>query len=300
MKHIFIINPHAGIENNYNKIKSTLEGLEDKYDIEIHQTTRPKEATEFVKNYATNHPYEELRFYACGGDGTLNEVVSGAVGFENVSIGIHPCGSGNDFVKSIGGKDAYTDIEKILNLKSKKIDVIKVGESNYSINVCNYGFEAKVAKHANLVKIKGKKNPYLRGIINALFTSMKNYITVEADGEVMNPDGKMLLGGSSNGGYVGGKYFCAPKYVLDDGLLEVCLVKCVSVFTLLRLIKEYERGKHLDDNRFEKLLVYKRAKKVKLYSNKDFDVCIDGEILNGKEFQIEILNKAINFAIAEE
>lgn len=300
MKHIFIINPHAGPENNYNKIKSTLDGLENNYDIEIHQTTYPKEATEFVKNYATTHPNEELRFYACGGDGTLNEVVSGAVGFENVSIGIHPCGSGNDFVKSIGGKTAYNEIERVLNLKNKKIDVIKVGESNYSINVCNYGFEARVAKHANYLKIKGKKNPYFWGIVNALFTGMKNDITVEADGEIMNKDGKMLLGGSSNGGYVGGKYFCAPRFVLDDGLLEVCLVKCVSIFTLLKLIKQYERGKHLEDKRFDKLLVYKRAKKVKLYSNKPFDICLDGEILTGNEFDLEILNKAINFAISED
>lgn len=299
MKHVFIINPYAGPENNYNKIKSTLVDLEGKYDIEIHQTAYPKEATEFVKNYALSHPKEEIRFYACGGDGTLNEVVSGAVGFENISVGIHPCGSGNDFVKSIGGQSKYTNIEEIMNLPSKKIDIIKVGDNSYSINVCNYGFEAKVAKHANLVKIKGKNNPYLKGVINALFTGMKNHITVEVDGEIINPTGTMLLGGSANGGYVGGKYFCAPRFVLDDGLLEVSLVKCVSVFTLLKLIKQYELGKHLEDKRFDKLLIYKRAKKVKLYSDKPFDVCVDGEIVTGTQFDIEIINKAINFAISE-
>ena len=128
---------------------------------------------------------------------------------------------------------------------------------------------------------------------------MKNNITVEADGEVLNPDGKMLLGGSANGGYVGGKYFCAPNYVLDDGLMEVNLVKPVSIFTLLKLIKQYELGKHLEDERFKDLLVYKRAKKVKLYSDKLFDVCIDGEIINGTEFEIEVLEKAINFAVEE-
>ena len=74
---------------------------------------------------------EEVRLYACGGDGTLNEVVSGAAGFDNAAVTVFSGGSGNDFVKSIGGKDAYSNIEKILNLKSKKIDVIKVGENNF-------------------------------------------------------------------------------------------------------------------------------------------------------------------------
>jgi diacylglycerol kinase (ATP) len=173
-----------------------------------------------------------------GGDGTINEVVSGAINYPNVSVCVYPCGSGNDFVKSIGTLEFYNDIEKILNAKTKKIDVIKVGNDNYSINVCNYGFEAKVAKYANQIKKKGGKNPYLRGVIRGLFTGMKNKITVEADGEVLNPSGTLLLSSSANGGYVGGKYFCAPNFVLDDGLLEVTLVKQVSVFTLIKLIKQ--------------------------------------------------------------
>lgn len=299
MKHVFVINPYAGKVNIYEKAVNALSAFMDKYDISIHKTTDEKDATNYVKHYAEAHPDQEIRFYACGGDGTINEVVSGAINYQNVSICVYPCGSGNDFVKSIGRLEFYNDIEKILNAKNKKIDVIKVGDDNYSINVCNYGFEAKVAKHANVIKKKGGKNPYLRGVIRGLFTGMKNNITVEVDGEVINPNGTLLLSSAANGGYVGGKYFCAPNFCLDDGLLEVTLVKQVSVFTLLKLIKQYELGNHLNDKRFDKLLVYKRAKKVKIYSSKPFDVCIDGEIITGTEFNIEVLHKAINFAIEE-
>ena len=299
MKHVFIINPRAGKVNIFDKALNEINKFADKYDISVHKTTEEKDATNFVKRYVESHPDKEIRFYACGGDGTINEVVSGAVNYPNVSVCVYPCGSGNDFVKSIGTLEFYNDIEKILNAKTKKIDVIKVGNGNYSINVCNYGFEAKVAKYANQIKKKGGKNPYLRGVIRGLFTGMKNKITVEADGEVLNPSGTLLLSSSANGGYVGGKYFCAPNFVLDDGLLEVTLVKQVSVFTLIKLIKQYELGNHLKDKRFENLLVYKRAKKVKIYSDKPFDVCIDGEIITGKEFEIEILSKAINFVVEE-
>jgi diacylglycerol kinase (ATP) len=128
---------------------------------------------------------------------------------------------------------------------------------------------------------------------------MKHNVHVEVDGELINPDGKLLLCTFANGGYAGGKYNCAPKFVIDDGLMEVCLVKPVSVFTLLKLIKKYEKGLHLDDKRFEKYISYTQAKNVKIYSKKPFDICIDGEIITGKEFEIEIVEKAIEFAIID-
>ena len=140
MKHVFVINPHAGKVNIYDKAVKALSAFMDKYDIVVHKTTEERDATNFVKNYIENHPTEEIRFYACGGDGTINEVVSGAVNHDNVSVCVYPCGSGNDFVKSIGRLEFYNDIEKILNAKNKKIDVIKVGDDFYSINVCLLAF----------------------------------------------------------------------------------------------------------------------------------------------------------------
>ena len=135
MKHVFIINPRAGKVNIFDKAYEKISAFMDKYDIIVHKTTEEKDATNYVKHYAEAHPTEEIRFYACGGDGTINEVVSGAVNYENVSVCVYPCGSGNDFVKSIGRLEFYNDIEKILNAKNKKIDVIKVGEiKEYIIN----------------------------------------------------------------------------------------------------------------------------------------------------------------------
>ena len=299
MKHIFIINPNAGIVNTFEKTLNAIKQYQDKYDILIHKTTHEKEATQFIKEVATKNTGEHLRFYACGGDGTINEVANGVMGLENVSMSVYPCGSGNDFVKAIGGKEKYLDIENLLNAKTKKIDVLNVKNHCYCINVCNFGFDSMVAKTANSLKGSKIKNPYEIGKIKAVFFGMHNKISVEADGKVLNPSGKMLLTTLANGDFVGGKYKCAPRYKIDDGLIEVCIVSPVSIFTFLKLAKQYELGNHLSDKRFEKYISYTQAKNIKIYSKKPFDICIDGEIINGKEFEVEIIEKAIDFAILE-
>lgn len=297
MKHVFIINPVAGFENSFNKLSNSLQQFKNDYDITVYVTSSIKDATEFSHEFLVSHKDEEVRFYSCGGDGTLGEIVNGIAGIENASVTCYPCGSGNDFVKSVGGKDRFLSLKNLFHAKSHKVDLIKIN-GVYSLNVINVGLEARVCKVAN--KLKGKsKHPYTRGIINALFTGMKHNVSVEVDGELINTDGKLLLCTFANGGYAGGKYNCAPNYKIDDGLIEVCLIKPVSVFTLLKLIKKYEKGLHLTDKRFEKIITYRQAKTIKVYSDKEFDVCVDGEMYLGKEFNIEIIEKALNFALPE-
>ncbi len=297
MKHVFVINPVAGFENSFNVLSKNLQKYKDLYDITVYVTSSIKDATQFSKEFATSHSDSEIRFYSCGGDGTLGEVVNGIAGLNNASITCYPCGSGNDFVKSVGGKEQFLDLEKLFHAKNHLVDLIKVN-GVYSLNVINVGLEAHVCKVANSLKGKSK-NPYTRGIVDALFKGMKHDVFVEVDGEVINPSGKLLLSTFANGGYAGGKYNCAPNYKIDDGLIEVCLVKPVSVFTLIRLIKAYEKGLHLKDKRFEKIVTYRQAKNIKLYSNKEFDLCVDGEMYFDKKFDIEIVKNALNFAIPE-
>lgn len=297
MKHIFVINPIAGFENAFEKITTALKPYREKYDILIHVTTDEKDATAFSREYATSHPDEEIRFYSCGGDGTLGEVVNGIAGLKNASITCYPCGSGNDFVKSVGGKERFLDLDKLFNAKNHQVDLIKVNDY-YSLNVTNFGFDARACRFANALKGK-TKDPYTWGIVKALFTGLKTKVNVEVEGELLNPKGEILLATFANGAYMGGKYFCAPRYKVDDGLIEVCMIKPTHIFNIPRLIGKYQRGEHLDDKRFEKLVIYRQAKKARIYADSEFDLCVDGEMFIGKEFNVEICEKALNFALPE-
>ena len=144
MKHIFVVNPAAG---KTNAVQALQKELETKYkgslDYEIYQTRAPRDATAYIRNYCHTHT-EPVRFYACGGDGTLNEVVNGVVGFSHASMGCYPCGSGNDYVKYYGDTSAFLDVAALIEGEETEIDLMKVGD-RYAINATHFGFDSSVA-----------------------------------------------------------------------------------------------------------------------------------------------------------
>ena len=247
MKTVFIVNPHAGTENNAAKLRSAIQAFDEASSCELYVTQEAGDATRFVERWTEKHPGEKVRFVACGGDGTVNEVFNGAVGKPNVSVSCYPCGSGNDFVKAFGGAERFMDVGKLVTARTQKLDLLKVGR-RYSNNVVNFGFDTTVAITINKEREKtghGSKNAYTKGVVTALLTSMKNDFTVKADGEVLNPDGKALLCTLANGQYVGGSFRCAPRAKTDDGLIEVCLIKPISRLRFVKILTPYTNGQHL-------------------------------------------------------
>ena len=298
MKHIFIVNPAAGKDNSFEAIKKGLEQKKGTVDYELYETKEPGDATAYIRAYcAKNH--EPVRFYACGGDGTLNEVVNGIVGFEHASMGCYPCGSGNDFVKYYGGKDAFLNLDELIDAPEEYIDLMRV-DNKYAINATHFGFDSSVAE--TMVKIRRKKviggnNAYTTGVVIALFKAMKNACHVKVDGEEINPLGYILLCTIANGQYVGGSFRCAPRSLDNDGFLEVCLVKPVSHFTFLSLVKYYTRGEHLDNPKFDKYLTYRRGTTVEIDAPEGFVYSFDGELIRKNHFTVEVVPHAVRFAV---
>ena len=298
MKHIFIINPAAGKDNSFDNIKKILELKKVEVDYELYETQAPGDATAYIRKYCTEHK-DPVRFYACGGDGTLNEVVNGVVGFPHASMSCYPCGSGNDFVKYYGGKKVFWNLEELLNAPEEYIDLMRVG-NKYAINATHFGFDSSVAETMMKVRRKkliGGKNAYTTGVVVGLFKAMKNACRVSVDGELLNPDGNILLCTIANGQYVGGSFRCAPRSLDNDGLLEVCLVKPISVLKFVGLVNVYTEGTHLDDDRFADILEYRRGKKIEIEAPEGFIYSFDGELIRQNKFTVEVVPNAIRFAV---
>ena len=301
MRYIFIINPKAGAQNRSEELKATVAALPQKDECEFYFTQSVGDATVYVKQWCDDHPGEEVRFIACGGDGTINEVFNGAAGRENVSVTCWPVGSGNDFVKVFGGAERFMDVSKLLTAPTRKLDLLKVGD-RYSVNVVNFGFDTTVAITINQEREKtghGGKNAYTKGVVKALLTSMRNEFTVTADGEVLEPKGKALLCTVANGQYVGGSFKCAPKAKTDDGLLEVCLIKPISRIRFVSILGTYTEGKHLDDPKMQDIVVYRQAKKVEITAPEGFAYSLDGEIIYENKFTVEIAEGILDLAVPE-
>ncbi len=299
MTNCFIINSAAGKSAGMQQLAVSLRNVSA--DFKIYRTKAHLDATRFIRKYCTEHPDEKIRFYACGGDGTLKEVINGAVGFKNAEVACYPCGSGNDFVKYYGGRERFLDIEELINAPAVPIDLIKTGDV-YSVNVVNCGFDTYACKTMNEIKKKpliGGKNAYYSGVIKSFVSAMRTEAMVYADGELLNEDGELLLCTIANGSHYGGSFKCAPRAENDDGLMELCLVKPISRAKFITLIGSYEKGNHLEDPRFSQYIMYRRCKRVDIVGGEDFAVTIDGELVMGKEFTCEIIPSAVNFVVPE-
>ena len=301
MKYVFIVNPHAGEKNVEALIREAVKPLPEAEDCEVYLTKAPGDATDYVRAYCESHPGEEVRFIACGGDGTINEVFSGAAEKENVSVSCYPCGSGNDFVKAFGGAEKFLDIAALVKAPTQPLDLLKVGD-RWANNVVNFGFDTTVAITINEERAKtghGNKNAYTKGVVKALLTAMKNDFTVKADGETLNPQGKALLCTVANGKYVGGSFCCAPRAKTDDGLIEVCLIHPISRLRFVKILKPYTNGEHLDREDMKDIVVYSQAKKVEVEAPVGFAFSLDGEIVYQSKFTVEIVPGALNLAVPE-
>ena len=297
MKHIFIVNTTAGKESCLDMVKEGIAQCAEVIDYEIYTPDSPNDSINFIRTYLENHPEEKVRFYACGGDGTVNKVASGIVGFPNASMTVLPFGSGNDYVKYFGA-DTFTNVCDVIHGEEKEVDIMKVDEK-YALNSTHFGLDSVVAKAMNKLRrnvLFGKKRAYPFAVVWGFLFGMRTKCTVYADGEQLNT-GDILLCTVSNGKYVGGSYFNAPNSLNDDGLLEVCLVKPVPRLRFVGLIKYYVSGTHLNNPKFENIVVYRQAKKVTIEGPKGFCVSIDGEIYENQHIEVENLERKIRFAV---
>lgn len=299
LKHIFVVNPAAGGKDATEFVKSSVQKLD--IDYEIYCTKRPGDATNFVKSL--NGDGETYRVYACGGDGTFNEVASGAIGSDNISVSVFPCGSGNDYIKYYGKVDDFKDLESLVNGVETPIDAMSVN-GKYAVNFVHFGFDSACLMTMLKVRRKwliGGKNAYTTGVVTALINGMKHNCKVTVDGEQIGTD-KMLLCTVGNGKFVGGKYKCAPFSDNADGLLEICHVNPISRPRFVTLISAYVNGTHLEDERFKKIVNYRRGKvvEVKSLNGKDMHYSIDGELNFAPEFKVEILPKVLRFIVPKK
>ncbi len=291
MKHLFIINPCAGKEDSTSAITQRVEAYASShpdFDYQIYVTQSQGDATRWVSQWCNERPAQEARFYACGGDGTLNEVVSGAIGHTSVQVSCYASGSGNDYIKYYGTLEDFNDLERLVNGTPHPVDVMKVN-NRYSINICNFGFDAMVCKVGNDVRRKpiiGGKHSYTTGIIRSIFTSRSNYVRMTVDGQPFF-DGHMLLCTLGNGRYNGGKYMCAPLSKNDDGLLEVNLFKRMSLIKFASLIDDYSRGTHINRPDVKRLMLYRQATTVEMASPDPFWLVIDGEMLHSNRYRVD-------------
>ena len=305
MKHIFVVNPAAGKGKNIPSLLASItyacEDLNVEYD--IYHTQSVGDATVYVSQKCEQNPDEKFRFYACGGDGTLSEVLNGAVGHENAEIAVIPAGTGNDFVKTFRHPEYFSEIQRQVLGTAEKIDLLKYND-RYGLNIINVGFDCDVVVKVAEIKRKSfvpSKLAYIMGIA-AVFTKPlgKRFKVTIDDNECIEKD--FMLCAMANALYYGGGFKAAPLAELDDGYMDLCLVDRVSRLDFIRIIPKYKSGQHVDENGNSKypFVRYQKCKKVVIESENNIGVCGDGEVSQTNRVVVEVVPDAIAFSIPRD
>ncbi|MBQ9978231.1 MAG: YegS/Rv2252/BmrU family lipid kinase [Clostridia bacterium] len=301
MKHFFIMNPAAGKGTKFHELIDDIHKVCDRRGVsyEIHVTEKIGEATEFVRDTCASSD-EQLRFYAVGGDGTINEVASGLVGAPNAELAVIPMGTGNDFVKNFENVDQFFDIDAQLDGETMDIDLIKWND-RYAVNLINIGFDCEIAKQAALNRRSvfiPSKLAYTAGIVQKI-TQLGTALVhgrVYLDG-VPHKGSKHQICVFANGQFYGGGYHSAPAASIDDGIIDCCVVRKVTLGELLQLIGPYKEGTHLTKKDVPQVFVYKKCERVDLVFDHPTDICVDGEIERVKNgLTLTVAHKAVKLS----
>lgn len=299
MKNYFVINPEAGSGKKLAQLRERIERIcRDKgVDFEIYITKKIGDATEFVKEKCRSAA-EKLRFYACGGDGTLNEVASGAAEFDNAAVGLVPGGTGNDFLRCFKGRESFSDIDSQLNAVEEKIDVVKCGD-RYMINMFNTGFDCEVAAKAASLKrlpLISSSLAYILGVVAKFASKPGAEFEVSLDGgEYVKK--KLLLATVSNGRFCGGGFKSSPRARLADGLLDICFIKNISRTRFVSIIGKYRSGEYIDMESLKSIVEYCRAERVDIKFRDPSNICVDGEIINTDTISMKVLPKRLSLLV---
>ena len=298
MKHVFIVNSVAGVSDKTEEVSNKVKSLLREEEYIIFQTKKQGDAENFIEQLLKNTD-ERYRFYACGGDGTLNIVVNATYGYD-VEVTNYPIGSGNDYLKYFGDKEKFKDLEKLINGKVIKSDILRFNDQ-YCVNIFNVGFDAKVVTFQRNIKrlpfISGSL-AYTIGVALCALGRLSNKFKLKADGEIIYDD-KAILAAMANSKCYGGGFYCAPIAEINDGLIDVCLIKKMSLFKFAKLIKYYKDGTFLENEEVMKYVVYKKCKSVELDLAKPLHYSNDGEIAKTNKVFIDIVPLALNFVIPE-
>ena len=295
MRHIFIINPIAGGRDSTSRIMEAAKALQERHGIayECILTRRPGHAMETCRALAEGG--EALRFYACGGDGTVNEVANGILGFPNAAMTCIPAGTGNDFMKNFGPEMAgrFQDIESLWDGPQFPLDAIDCN-GRIALTIACSGIDAQIADTVHRYgksTLLGGRGSYLASVaVNFLFHDIGHQWTVTLDDEVLSDN--FALVSTCNGRYYGGGSTPVPQARMDDGVLETILVRKVGKLTFARLFPAYSAGECW---RFPDIARVVRARTVRIQSDTKIVTCLDGESLYSNDVTIRLSEKKVNF-----
>ena len=298
MKHIFIVNPYAGNMNFANNLRQELQQIEG-FEYFLFNSRYTGNETELTKKIVHFFPNEQLRIYACGGSGTMRNVLEGVGEHSNVELAFYPCGMTNDFLKVFKPKDRerFSDIEELIKGETIVVDSIRTNHGR-ALNTFSCGMDANIMRYIakqHAVRTVGIRIPYSLYVFEGVLRLQKMDLRIRIDGAVKDGAYDEICWG--NGCVLGGS-LCMPEgFIANDGLGSYVLIPAkgrapfVQILTkLMARNSDYVR-KHAYVGTAKKMTI-SRIDKGPIVAN------LDGEsIVAPGEWTIEVCPASVKFVV---
>ncbi|MCK1981677.1 MULTISPECIES: diacylglycerol/lipid kinase family protein [Peribacillus] len=293
----FIVNPMAGNEESLKIWKKAEEILKSKaVPHEVFFTREKGHALRLTKKILSG-TNQDTRVIAVGGDGTINEMINGAMGFPNAIIGSLAAGSGNDYVRGIQKTES---MEEALSLfQDNAFNTIDIGqfETNgkvgYFVNSLGMGIDAEISDEANRSPLKKWFNFVRAGKLIYLFIFIKKLFSYKPSCMELIIDGKRHLLKKvwfiviANQPYFGGGMKISPMSKVDDGRLNVIAVHDITLLKLLTVFITVLWGGHLNIKNVDSF----SGKMIKMKNHGSVKIQSDGEIVGRDEVAAVVLKE---------
>jgi diacylglycerol kinase (ATP) len=213
---------------------------------------------------------------ALGGDGTVSLAANGILG-TGAALAALPAGTGDDFAKGIGAGKLDTAIGLLAAPKTVDLDVIEIttGSARRSfINIAGAGFDSEVNETANGMTIKlGATGTYVAALVKTLSRFAPASFVITVDDERIEVDAMLVEIGS--GRWTGGGMRVLPDAVMNDGLLDLCIVRALSKTAFLRAFPRVFTGSHTTHPK----VTMRTGTRVEVEANRRVLVYADGELV---------------------
>ncbi len=297
MLHIFIINPFAGRKTFADDLRTKLSSI-DGLEYFVFNTRYAGYETELVKKIQHIFQGEKLRFYCCGGSGTMRNMLNGFDNLSEVEIAFFPCGLTNDFLKMFGDDiSRFGQIEELINGDVINIDYIKTNHG-ISLNTLSTGLDSNCLRKMEdfrILRFLGNDVPYSLATVYSIFVSKTEEYEIILNGEQLK--GKFAEIFIGNGCIFGGNLYFAERTCVNDGKAIYSLVGNKRGFGLLKVMLSLTGKKY---EKYPKLMKCGDCDRIKFrrLDGAPFSINQDGDIINDvAECEAQIVHQGLRFVV---
>ena len=226
--------------------------------------------------------------WVIGGDGTINYFINQYPTI-SIPIALFKGGTGNDFAWKLYGNISLDEqIQLILNTTPKPVDA-GICNGKLFVNSIGIGFDGEVLKSMGMIRWLGGHLGYIGVVIQQIFKYKEERFTIQANQQTFN--NKYLLVNIANAPRTGGGFMISPKAEVNDGQLNMMLCPARSILQRLRYLPVIEKGKHLQ----LPFITHQETTQVSIDTQQEIHGQMDGELIQGKRFDIRILKAQLQF-----